>query len=71
MESLISSRSLVISSSRLRSTSSETAFFGSSINSFSDPADGGVMRKLVGDFLYYLRRGYGIRESWRLALVTL
>ncbi len=29
------------------------------------------MRKLIGDFLYYLRRGYGIRKSWRLALVTL
>ena len=29
------------------------------------------MRKLVGDFLYYLRRGYGIRTAWRLARVTL
>lgn len=29
------------------------------------------MRKFLGDFLYYLRRGYGIREAWRLANVTL
>jgi hypothetical protein len=29
------------------------------------------MRKFIGDFIYYLRRGYGIRESWRLAQLTL
>lgn len=29
------------------------------------------MRKLFRDFLYYLRRGYGIRLSWRLARITL
>lgn len=29
------------------------------------------MLKFLGDFLYYLRRGYGIRESWRLAQLTL
>ena len=29
------------------------------------------MRKFLGDFLYYLRRGYGLRESWRLAQLTI
>lgn len=29
------------------------------------------MKKFFGDFLYYLRRGYGVRNSWRLARVTL
>lgn len=29
------------------------------------------MRKLLADFLYYLRRGYGIRKAWNLARVTL
>ena len=29
------------------------------------------MRKFIGDFIYYLRRGYGVRESWRLAQLTL
>lgn len=29
------------------------------------------MRKFLGDFLYYLRRGYGIRKAWRLANVTI
>lgn len=29
------------------------------------------MRKFIGDFIYYLRLGYGIRESWRLAQLTL
>jgi hypothetical protein len=29
------------------------------------------MKKLVGDFLYYLRRGYGVRNAWRLARITL
>ena len=29
------------------------------------------MRKLLGDFLYYMRRGYGIRKAWRMARVTL
>lgn len=29
------------------------------------------MRKFLGDFLFYLRRGYGIRAAWRLAHVTL
>lgn len=30
-----------------------------------------MMKKFIGDFFYYLRRGYGIRESWRLAQLTL
>lgn len=30
-----------------------------------------VMRKFIADFFYYLRRGYGIRKSWRLATITL
>lgn len=29
------------------------------------------MRKFLCDFLYYLRRGYGIRRAWDLARVTL
>lgn len=29
------------------------------------------MRKFLGDFLYYLRRGYGVRNAWRLARITL
>lgn len=29
------------------------------------------MRKFLGDFLYYLRRGYGIRNACRLAQLTL
>jgi hypothetical protein len=29
------------------------------------------MKKLAADFLYYLRRGYGVRAAWRLARVTL
>jgi hypothetical protein len=28
-------------------------------------------RKLIADFWYYLRRGYGFRKSWRMARVTL
>lgn len=29
------------------------------------------MKKIVANFLYYLWRGHGIRESWRLARITL
>jgi hypothetical protein len=29
------------------------------------------MRKFLADFIYYLRRGYGLRQSLRLARVTL
>lgn len=29
------------------------------------------MKKFIGDFIYYLRRGYGVRNSWRLARITL
>lgn len=29
------------------------------------------MRKLIADFLYYLKRGHTIRDAWRLAKVTL
>ena len=29
------------------------------------------MRKLIKDFFYFYRRGYGIRASWHLARVTL
>lgn len=29
------------------------------------------MKKLICDFLYYLRRGYGVRKAWNLASVTL
>lgn len=29
------------------------------------------MRKLFNDYVYYLRRGYSIREAWRLARITL
>ncbi len=29
------------------------------------------MRKLIADFVYYLRRGYGLRQAWHLAKVTL
>lgn len=29
------------------------------------------MSKLYKDFIYYLRRGYGFREAWRLARITL
>jgi|APFre7841882630_1041343.scaffolds.fasta_scaffold08588_5 hypothetical protein len=29
------------------------------------------MKKFVADFLYYLRRGYGLRRAWLLAKVTL
>lgn len=29
------------------------------------------MPKLIRDFIYFLRRGYGIRQSWHLAKVTL
>jgi hypothetical protein len=28
-------------------------------------------RKFLADFAYYLRRGYGVRNSWRLARITL
>ena len=30
-----------------------------------------VMRKLLCDFLYYLRRGHSIRNAWRLAKLTI
>lgn len=29
------------------------------------------MKKLIADFIYYLRRGHGIRTAWRMAKVTL
>lgn len=29
------------------------------------------MRKLIADFIYYWRRGHGLRQAWRLAKVTL
>lgn len=29
------------------------------------------MKKTIGDFLYYLRRGYGVRQAWRMARITL
>lgn len=29
------------------------------------------MKKLIFDFIYYLRRGYGVRKAWNLARVTL
>lgn len=29
------------------------------------------MKKRIGDFLYYVRRGYGMRNAWRLARLTL
>jgi len=29
------------------------------------------MRKFLGDFLYYLRRGASLREAWHLAQLTL
>lgn len=30
-----------------------------------------AIRKLVCDWLYWMRRGYGLRFSWRLARKTL
>ena len=30
-----------------------------------------VLRKFIGDFLYYLRRGHSIRNAWRLAQLTI
>jgi hypothetical protein len=29
------------------------------------------MKKFLANFLYYLRRGYGLRRAWLLAKVTL
>lgn len=29
------------------------------------------MRKFLGNFIYFLRRGYGIRNAWRLAQLTI
>lgn len=29
------------------------------------------MKKLISDFVYYLRQGYGFRQAWRLATMTL
>ena len=29
------------------------------------------MKKRIGDFLYYVRRGYGVRMVWELARATL
>lgn len=29
------------------------------------------MRKLIADFIYYLRRGYSVRQAWDMARVTL
>ena len=29
------------------------------------------MKKRLFDFLYYLKRGYSIRNAWRLARLTL
>lgn len=29
------------------------------------------MKKLLSDFIYYLRRGHGIRQAWRLATLTI
>jgi hypothetical protein len=29
------------------------------------------MRKFIGDFLYYLRRGHSVRNAWRLAHLTI
>lgn len=30
-----------------------------------------TMKKLLADFVYYIRRGHDIRTAWRLARVTL
>jgi hypothetical protein len=30
-----------------------------------------MMRKFLGDFIYYLRRGYSVRNAWRLAQLTI
>lgn len=32
---------------------------------------GESMKKFISDFIYYLRRGHGIRNAWRLAQLTL
>lgn len=29
------------------------------------------MRKLIADFLYYLKRGHTVRNAWHLARLTL
>lgn len=29
------------------------------------------MRKFIGDFLYYLRRGHSVRNAWRLSHLTI
>lgn len=29
------------------------------------------MKKLILDFLYYFKRGYGLKRSWQRAKVTL
>ncbi len=29
------------------------------------------MKKLLSDFLYYLKRGHSIQNAWRLARLTL
>lgn len=29
------------------------------------------MKKFICDFIYYLKRGKGIRRSWQLAKITL
>lgn len=29
------------------------------------------MRKFLGDFIYYLRRGHSIRNAWLLAQLTI
>lgn len=32
---------------------------------------GESMKKFIGDFLYYLRRGHSVRNAWRLAQLTI
>lgn len=29
------------------------------------------MKKVVANFIYYIRRGYGLRAAWQMARVTL
>lgn len=29
------------------------------------------MRKLIADFIYFYKRGYGIRRAWQLARLAL
>lgn len=47
------------------------AMLGAERRAASHTRAGGRANKMITDFIYYLRRGYGIRTAWKLARITL